>query len=290
MIGAALARPDLPAKLTGAAVFAADLAAPGALHVKLLRSPVAHARITALDGSAALAVPGVVAVVTAEDLRDLDATWGHYVRDRPILADGVVRFAGEIVAAVAAETEAAAERGVAAIAVDYAELPALLDVRHAVAPGAAAVHEGPPRPGYACPPGAAFSAGNAFYHYLVDHERAPGVDPADAVVVEGEYAFPAVYQYAMEPHTTIAAVGRLTRSTSDLVPAPVPGARRARRSLRLPVGSGARSWCRTWAAGSAASRTPRWSRSRSRWPARRGARCGSPTASTRRWSPPAATA
>ncbi|MFC4055461.1 xanthine dehydrogenase family protein molybdopterin-binding subunit [Actinomadura syzygii] len=205
VVGRSPTRPDLAAKLTGAAEYGADLHVPGALQVKLLRSPVAHARITALDTAAARAVPGVAAVVTSADLTGFDATWGHYVRDRPILARDVVRFAGEIVAAVAAETEAAAAAGVRAIEAAYEPLPALVDVRDAVAPGAARVHETPARPGFSCPPGAVFDDDNAFFHYRIDLERAPGADPPDAVVIEKEYAFPAVYQYAMEPHAVVAS-------------------------------------------------------------------------------------
>ncbi|MEQ4304678.1 xanthine dehydrogenase family protein molybdopterin-binding subunit [Plantactinospora sp. B6F1] len=205
MVGRSPVRADLAAKLTGAAEYAADLDAPGALQVRLLRSPVAHARIATLDTTAARAVPGVVAVVTAADLVDFDATWGHYVRDRPILARDVVRFAGEIVAAVAAESEAAAAAGVQAIRVAYDPLPAVLDVRDAVTAGAARVHDTAARPGFGCPPGTTFVDGNDFYHYRVDLERVPGADPPDAVVIEREYAFPAVYQYAMEPHAVVAS-------------------------------------------------------------------------------------
>ncbi|MPZ26704.1 MAG: molybdopterin-dependent oxidoreductase [Micromonosporaceae bacterium] len=203
--GRSLPRPDLRAKLSGEAVFGADLAEPGMLHVRLLRSVVAHARIVSLDLDAARQVPGVVCVVTAADLADLDPMWGHYVRDRPILADGVVRFAGEIVAAVAAETPAAAAAAVAEIDVEYDELPPLLDVTAAVAPSAPRVHSGPPRPGFACPPSAVFGDGNDFYRWRVAHTR---VEPSGAedklVTVAHEYAFPAVYQYAMEPHAVIA--------------------------------------------------------------------------------------
>lgn len=207
MIGQSAPRPDLAAKLTGAAEYAADLDVPGALRVALVRSPVAHARITAVDTAAAGAVPGVAAVVTAADLDGYDATWGHYVRDRPILARDVVRFAGEIVAAVAAETDAAAAAGARAVRVGYEPLLAVTDVRDAVAPGAVRVHEGPARPGFGCPPGTGFDSGNAFFHYRVDYERVAGEDPADAIVIEGEYAFPAVYQYAMEPHVVVATAG-----------------------------------------------------------------------------------
>ncbi|MFC0528730.1 xanthine dehydrogenase family protein molybdopterin-binding subunit [Phytohabitans kaempferiae] len=207
VVGQAAVRPDLAAKLTGAAEYGADLHVPGALRVALVRSPVAHARIIAIDTSEARVVPGVVAVVTSADLDDYDATWGHYVRDRPILARDVVRFAGEIVVAVAAETEAAAAAGARAVRVGYEPLPAVLDVREAVAPGAVRVHDGPARPGFGCPPRAAFDDGNAFFHHRIDIERAAGEDPPDAIVIEREYAFPAVYQYAMEPHAVVATAG-----------------------------------------------------------------------------------
>jgi CO/xanthine dehydrogenase Mo-binding subunit len=207
-VGRSVPRPDLHAKLTGAARFGADLTVPGMLYVKVLRSVVAHARIVAIDDSDALAVPGVVSVTTARDLQDMDAQWGHFLRDRPIFADGVVRFVGEIVAAVAAETEAAALEGVHALDVEYEELPAVVDVASAVAPAAPRVHEGPARPGYACPPGTVLDDSNAFYHYRVDHRRTDDVaDEAGMVVVEDEYVFPAVYQYAMEPHAVIAEHG-----------------------------------------------------------------------------------
>lgn len=210
-VGRSVPRADLRAKLSGAALFGADLVAPGMLHVKLLRSPVAHARIVALDDSLARAVPGVVAVVSARDLADLDAHWGHFVRDRPIFADDVVRFVGEVVAAVAAETEAAAVAGVHALEVEYEELPATLDVGAAMRPGAPRVHSTTPRLSYACPPDVELVDGNDFYHYRVAHSRPDTADqtgpPPGAVIVEDEYLFPAVYQYAMEPHAVIAEYG-----------------------------------------------------------------------------------
>jgi CO/xanthine dehydrogenase Mo-binding subunit len=207
-VGHSVPRADLHAKLTGAARFGADLTVPGMLHVKVLRSVVAHARIVGIDDSEALAVPGVVSVTTARDLQDMDAQWGHFLRDRPIFADGVVRFVGEIVAAVAAETEAAALAGVHALDVEYEELPAVVDLASAVAPAAPRVHDGPARPGYACPPGTVLDDSNAFYHYRVDHRRTDDVgDEPGLVVVEDEYVFPAVYQYAMEPHAVVAEHG-----------------------------------------------------------------------------------
>lgn len=202
-VGRPVPRSDSEVKLTGAAKFLADLDAPGAVHARLLRSTEAHARIVTIDATAALSMPGVVDVVTAADLKDFDATWGHHVRDRPILADGVVRFAGEIVAAVLAETQAQAETAASLVEVDYERLPAVVDVADAMAPDAIAVHSRPPRPGFACPPGATLRGGNDFFHHRIGFGDAePATD--DVVTVDREYRFPALYQYAMEPHAVIA--------------------------------------------------------------------------------------
>lgn len=203
-VGRSSERQDIRAKLTGEAVYLADLPADDALHVKLLRSPVAHARLKSVDTSAALEVRGVVAVVRAEDLRDFDDTWGHFVRDRPLMATDVIRFAGEIVAAVVAQTESAARTAINLVDLDYEVLTPVLDVNEAVAEGAARVHAAPPKPGFSCPPGTEFHDGNDFYQYVVAYDKDEPAADDDLVVVEHEYAFPAVYQYAMEPHAVIA--------------------------------------------------------------------------------------
>lgn len=203
-VGRSSERQDIRAKLTGEAVYMADMPAGDALHVKLLRSPVAHARLKSVDTSAALDVTGVVAVVQAEDLRDFDGTWGHFVRDRPLMATDVIRFAGEIVAAVVAQTESAARAAINLVDIDYEVLTPVLDVNEAVAKGAARVHNGPATPGFSCPPGTEFHDGNDFYRYVVAYGKNEATTDNDLVVVEHEYAFPAVYQYAMEPHAVIA--------------------------------------------------------------------------------------
>jgi CO/xanthine dehydrogenase Mo-binding subunit len=207
-VGRSLPRPDQRAKLDGSAQFVADLPAGDALQLKLLRSDVAHARLRSVDTEAALAVPGVVAVVTAADLAaaGMDAdTWGHYVRDRPVFAREVIRFAGEVIAAVVAETELSALEGVHAIEVAYDELPPVLDAEAAVAPEAPQVHQKPPVPGYSCPDPEQLRDGNAVYVYPIAFERPAELPlPSELVTVEHEYAFPAVYQYAMEPHAVLA--------------------------------------------------------------------------------------
>ncbi|CAM5334976.1 xanthine dehydrogenase family protein molybdopterin-binding subunit [Eoetvoesiella caeni] len=127
------------AKVMGRAQYAGDLKLPGMLHGAILRSPYAHARIVRIDASAARALPGVKAVLTGEDA---PATpWGGGpIKERYVLAKGVVRFAGEEVAAVAALTEDIARDALDLIQVEYEELPALLTPEQALSEDAPTVH------------------------------------------------------------------------------------------------------------------------------------------------------
>jgi CO/xanthine dehydrogenase Mo-binding subunit len=200
-------RVDAGEKLRGEARFVGDMSVPGMLHGRVLRSPLPHARIVSIDASAALARPGVVTVLTGDDLLDIDPYWGHAIKDRPIVAIGEVRFAGEPVAAVAAVDEATAEAAVADIVVEYEELPVVGTVDEAMAPGAPLVHEGPIRPGLfhglgQLPP----REGNVCYRYAIERGDVEAAFASADIVVEGEYTFPGVYQYAMETHSVIAQV------------------------------------------------------------------------------------
>src|SRR6266568_942899 len=112
-------------KVRGVARYAADAARTGMLWSAILYSPAPHARITRLDASAARAMPGVHAVLTGEDLGS--TLWGRRVRDWPLLAVDRVRFIGDRLAAVAAESLGIAQAAVQAIEVEYAELPAVFD-------------------------------------------------------------------------------------------------------------------------------------------------------------------
>src|SRR5207342_1364220 len=96
-----------------------DIGVPRMLHGVVLRSEIPAGRIRSIDTAAAQAMPGVRCILVGADLRDLDPFYGHAIRDRPIIAIDVVRFAGEPVAVVAAETEAQGEAAVRAIRVDY---------------------------------------------------------------------------------------------------------------------------------------------------------------------------
>lgn len=132
-------RPDGPDKVTGTGRYVADLTLTGMLTAKFLFAGVSHARITRLDVSAARRMPGVFAVLTQEDVPDI--RYGS-VADRTLFAKDIVRFEGEVVAAVAAISAEVAERAVAAIEVDYEPIQPITDLEAAIAEGSPLVHEG----------------------------------------------------------------------------------------------------------------------------------------------------
>jgi CO/xanthine dehydrogenase Mo-binding subunit len=206
-VGRSVPRRDAAEKLRGRAQFAGDVVLPHMLHGKVLRSPVAHARVVSVDTREAERLPGVVCVLTAADLTDLDPYWGHAIRDRPIVAVDKVRFAGEPVAAVAAEDEATALAALDAIAVEYDDLPVVATVDDALVRGAPLVQEGPIRPGLFHGLGELRPReGNVCYRYRIDRGEIEAVFARADLVVEDEYTFPAVYQYSMETHTVVAQV------------------------------------------------------------------------------------
>ncbi len=205
VVGSSLRRVDAEEKVTGAARYTGDLVVPGMLYGRVLRSTHPHARIIRVDAAEAERLPGVRAVLTGHDLQGMDAYYGHAIKDRPIVAIDRVRFAGEPVAAVAADDEASAEEALQAIHVEYEALPAATSVDAALAGDAPRLHEGPIRPGLFHGLGELRrEEGNICYHYRFTRGDADRAFAGAEVVVEGEYTFPAVYQYAMEPHTVIA--------------------------------------------------------------------------------------
>lgn len=185
-VGRSVPRVDGIEKVTGKAKFLGDLAVPGMLHGKILRSGYAHARILSVDSAKAGALAGVVSVLTAADIADLNPTYNG----RPIIAMDKVRYVGEPVAAVAATDLATAEEAASLIEVEYEELPAAVGIRSARAAGAPLIHKD--------------KADNICAHESVERGNVKeGLAQSD-VVVEDHFTFPMVYHYAMEPHAVIA--------------------------------------------------------------------------------------
>jgi CO/xanthine dehydrogenase Mo-binding subunit len=139
-IGTRHPRQDARDKVTGAAAYPADVIRPEMLRLKVVFARRPHARIVAIDPSAALAAPGVVAVLTAADVPH--NRYGLVESDQPVLCEDVVRHFGDRVALVVAENDAAAARGAALVRVTYEDLPAVGDAHAAMAPGAPRVHAG----------------------------------------------------------------------------------------------------------------------------------------------------
>jgi CO/xanthine dehydrogenase Mo-binding subunit/aerobic-type carbon monoxide dehydrogenase small subunit (CoxS/CutS family) len=139
-IGKNVRRIDTPSKVSGRLKYAGDMTMPGMLHVQVLRSPHAHARIVSIDTSAAEAMEGVAGVITSADVPGEDG-FGVFVNDQPIMARGKVRYVGEAVAAVAAEDPLIAKRALSSIEVVYESLPAVFDPDEALRAGAPVLHD-----------------------------------------------------------------------------------------------------------------------------------------------------
>ncbi len=178
--------------VTGRLRYAADIALPGMLHAKLVRSPHPNARVVSVDAAPALAIPGVHAVITG---RDLPRRYGilPWTRDEHALAPEHARHVGDAVACVAAADEATAARAAAAVVVRYEVLPHVLDPEAALAPGAPVVNE-------------CAREGNVTKRVALafgDVEAALG---GSDTVAEGDYFFEGTTHAAIEPHCALAHV------------------------------------------------------------------------------------
>jgi CO/xanthine dehydrogenase Mo-binding subunit len=206
-VGARLPRYDGIAQVTGRTTFVDDVRVPNMLWAKALRSPVHHAGIKSMDTKRAESIKGVHAVVTWEDVPRL--VYGHLEAigipgDEPLLAKHEVRYKGQPIALVAAEDEETAEEAVEAIQIDYAERPALFDVRKAADPDAPQAHHW----------------GNWYPHFEADMDVRQirkgdihrAFDQADTIV-KGVYRPAAIEHCPLEPQTALVVPepsGRLT--------------------------------------------------------------------------------
>ena len=196
----AFVRADGVPKVTGQARYAADLRLPGMLEARFLYGGVPHARIRSLDVSAARRVPGVLAVITQADLPP--NRYGMCVKDRTLFADGVVRYEGEIVAAVAATSREAADAGIAAMRLDLEPLPALLDPEEALAEGAPLVH-GSWSDDEAAYEGLVRNRNDCGYVTIVKGDIDGGFAGAD-LIVEGRFVSDMAHAVPIEPHAIVS--------------------------------------------------------------------------------------
>jgi CO/xanthine dehydrogenase Mo-binding subunit len=190
-------------RVTGAIRYSQDARAEGMLHARLVRSPVAHARIASIDTSA---VPEAVVVLAPADVADL-GKYGPQIRDQEVLPQERVRYAGDVVCAVAAETREEAEEAVNLIEVEYEDLPAVFDELEAFAEGAPLVHEHI----HVSENDAAYfgirpqQGTNVCHLFRLRHgDTEAGFEAAD-VVVEETYRTAGATHAPMEPHAAIAS-------------------------------------------------------------------------------------
>ena len=210
-------RGDGAAKVTGQARYTADLAFPGLAHAKLLLAGRAHARIVRLDTARARTLPGVLAVLTQADVPDRRYGSFGLVLDRTLFARDVVRFEGEVVAAVAALTPEAAAAAIAAIDVEYEDLPPILDVERALEPGSPLVH--PAMATYRHDPNLEPTGNVAARSTIVKGDAAAAIAAAPIVVRE-RYVADMAHPVPIEPHSVTAdwSGDRVTIYSSTQVP------------------------------------------------------------------------
>ena len=196
IIGQSTPRTDNTGKVTGEARYTSDVLLPGTLWAKTLRSPFSHARIKGIDISRALKAPGVRAVLTGDDVRGI--LYGRRYRDISVLAQDRVRFMGERVAAVAAETLEQAENALEFIQIDYEELPTVFDPESALQEGAPLIH--PDVASYKGLPKPLNHPTNRFVHDVFTRgDVEAGFALAD-LIVDNTFTVPRVHQSFLEPH------------------------------------------------------------------------------------------
>jgi len=220
IVGTPQRKVDSAKLATGRGAFTDDILLRGLLHAKILTSPHAHARIVSIDTSRAAALPGVHAAISHHDIKRIPYTTAGQSWPEPspydmYILDHKVRFIGDYVAAVAAETPEIAIEALKLIEVEYEQLPAVLDMHDSMRAGAPVIHDEPESHGM-------YDADrNLAAHIEVEVGNvAEGLREADVVVSE-EYFVQYQQHTCLEPHVTIAWMdedGRLVLRTSTQIP------------------------------------------------------------------------
>ncbi len=210
-IGQPALMPDARERVSGTVNFTGNVEVPGMLHDKILRSPHAHARLLKVDAGRAARLPGVIAVLTGQDLLDapINANYGPVFPDRPLVAIDKVRYAGEPVAAVVALDEDSAEEALGLIEAEYEPLPALVTPDEAIAPDAPAIHDTIAQRDFLTFPDLVINVtgGKNILNYwrLRKGDIEAGFAEADAIF-EGTFRTPHQQHCSLEPHITIARI------------------------------------------------------------------------------------
>ena len=200
-IGKSIVRGEGPDKVSGKAIYAADISQPGMLWGRVLRSPYPYARIVSIDKSQAEALPGVHAVVTGQDIPDTKI--GRRMVDMPILARDVVRFVGEKVAAVAADDKDAADEALLLIDVIYEELTPVYDAEEAMGVDAPDLH--PDMESYQGFPQPPSGIKNAFAHITWEKgDIKQGFKESD-LIFEHTFNAQLMHQAYIEPHACLVS-------------------------------------------------------------------------------------
>jgi CO/xanthine dehydrogenase Mo-binding subunit len=215
-VGQSAVRVDAHSKVTGSAKYPSDLSMPGMLHGKILFAGRPHARVLAIDDSAALAEDGVVAVLTASDVPVNE--YGLQTPDQPVLCGPgstapnaeVVRFVGDQVAVIVAKTEQAAARGRDLVHVEYEDLPVLSDPFEAMRPGAPLLHpDRQPNPVHP----EMRTEGNVICHHQIRKGDVENAWEQAEVIVEGSYFTPSQEHVYLQPEAGLSYIDEDDRVT-----------------------------------------------------------------------------
>jgi CO/xanthine dehydrogenase Mo-binding subunit len=208
-LGKDLVRTHDQDRLTGQKLYSADLRLPGMLWGRILHSTHAHARILNIDMSRVQSLPGVRAVVTSADTPGIRI--GRWLQDRPVLAQGEVRYIGEPVVAVAALDQETAEEALELIRVEYEELPAVFDPILAMQPDSPLVHK--ERDSYKPNAYRGKGKGNIILEGIIRHGNVEeGLAQSD-LVHEDNYRTQPVHHGFIEPHAVLAAIDSQGKAT-----------------------------------------------------------------------------